>query len=473
MSKLKAASLRDRVRWLVLPLAAVLMMGCGVFDDDDDDDPVVPPAPQTAKLRVVHASPDAPPVNVVAGANNTALVSNFDYQGITPLSTLPVGSLTVTVNGILPGSTPAVLGPANLNLEANKIYTAIAADNVAELALELVAIDDTPVASGQTRVTVYHGAPAAPQVDVYVTAPGADLATATALGSFAFKQSLGPVAVANGDYRIRVTPAGTKATVVFDSGPVTLGGGDRFLVATENVLNTELGAAYSPINLAVSDGINPSVVLRDVNTPAALRVVHASPDAPAVDIVVNDDFATPLINALSYPDFTAYVTVPADSYNVKVAADADNDIVAIDADLDLTAGSVSSVLAVGELGDASIAPLVLSDSIRRIATEARVRLVHGSPSAGAVDIYVVAPGTDLATATPAFSNVPFLADTGYVSLLAGDYDIVITATGSKTAAIGPLAVSVEAGGIYTAIARDEVGGGGPLGVILLDDFAVL
>ncbi|MFZ5842478.1 MAG: DUF4397 domain-containing protein [Pseudomonadota bacterium] len=148
-----------------------------------------------------------------------------------------------------------------------------------------------------------------------------------------------------------------------------------------------------------------------------------------------------------------------------------NAIVAIAADLDLAAGSVSRVLAVGER--ASIEPLLRTDKPRRIATEARLRLVRGSPAAGAVDIYVVAPGTDRHTVTPNFGNVPFRAETGDVSLPAGDCDVVITPTGSKTAAIGPLAISVETGGIYTAIARDEVGGGGSPGVILPDDFIVL
>ncbi len=455
--------------WYLAPLLALGLAGCGLTDDDDELPTFTPPPVQNTKLRVVHASPDAPKVNVVVSGNT--LLSNVDYEAISPLTTVAAAAYSVSVNAITPTGTPTVLGPVTLSLAADKIYTALAVGSAANLALEVLAIDDVAVASGQTRVTVYHAAPNAPQVDVYVTAPTDPLTQASPLGSFAFKQSLGPVSVANADYRIRVTPAGDKNTVVFDSGTVPLAGGDLLIVATENILNTELGASYSPINLLVSSGTGNATILRDAMTPSALRVVHASPDAPAVDVVVNNDLGSPLVNALAYPDFTGYVTVPADSYNVKVVADADNSIVAINADLDLQAGAVASVLAVGNL--ANIEPLVLTDNRRRVATEARVRLVHGSPTAGPVDIYVVAPGTVLTNVTPAFSNVPFKAETGYVSLAAGAYDVVITPTGSKTAAIGPLAVNVEAGGIYTAIARDEVGGGLPLGVILLDDFVVL
>ncbi len=119
---------------------------------------------------------------------------------------------------------------------------------------------------------------------------------------------------------------------------------------------------------------------------------------------------------------------------------------------------------------ANIQPLVLVDDNRRIATEARVRIVHASPSAGNVDIYVTAPGDGIDAIDPAFADVPFLAETGYVSLAAGSYDVTVTPTGTKTAAIGPATIAVDAGGIYTAAARDEIGSGTPLGLILLDDF---
>lgn len=160
--------------------------------------------------------------------------------------------------------------------------------------------------------------------------------------------------------------------------------------------------------------------------------------------------------------------VPPATYNVKVTAANNPGLVVIDADLDL-ATEEYSVYAMDFL--ASIQPLVLVDDNRDVATEARVRIVHGSPSAGPVDIYVTAPGADLMTAQPAFTAVPFLADTSYVSLAAGSYDVTVTPAGTKTAAIGPATVQLDAAGVYTAVARDAQGGGTPLGLILLDDFA--
>jgi hypothetical protein len=198
-------------------------------------------------------------------------------------------------------------------------------------------------------------------------------------------------------------------------------------------------------------------------------LIHASPDAPAVQVVVNDNFAAPLVPSLAFPNFTPFVEVPGAKYNVKVTPVGNNGVIAINADVTLVAGTETSAYAVGPL--ASIAPLLLTDDRRRVATQAKVRIVHASPSAGNVDLYVLAPGTALAGATPAFTNVAFKADTGYVSLAAGTYEVSVTPTGSTTAAIGPVSITVANGGVYTVAARDAPGGGVPLGVIALDDLA--
>jgi hypothetical protein len=114
---------------------------------------------------------------------------------------------------------------------------------------------------------------------------------------------------------------------------------------------------------------------------------------------------------------------------------------------------------------------VTRDNDRRIATEAKLRIVHGSPAAGQVDVYLTAVGANIASLSPTYADLSFGADTGFRGFAAGSYALTITAAGSKTPAIGPLTVTLQNSGIYTAAARDAAGGGTPLGLILLDDFA--
>jgi hypothetical protein len=86
-----------------------------------------------------------------------------------------------------------------------------------------------------------------------------------------------------------------------------------------------------------------------------------------------------------------------------------------------------------------------------------------------VDVYVTAPGAALNGIDPAIKNFTFKADSGYIGLTPGKYAISLTAPGTKTIALGPLAVELDAGGIYTVLARDEIGLVGA-NVTLLDDF---
>ncbi|HMO95294.1 MAG TPA: DUF4397 domain-containing protein, partial [Tepidiformaceae bacterium] len=79
-----------------------------------------------------------------------------------------------------------------------------------------------------------------------------------------------------------------------------------------------------------------------------VRVMHASPDAPAVDIFVDGAKA---VTALAFPSNTPYVTLPAGGHNVQVfvsPSDGTGSPV-LQAILDVQAGKDYTVLAVGTL----------------------------------------------------------------------------------------------------------------------------
>ena len=442
-----------------LVICSMLVLAACDSDNNIQPEQVVPQPPATLKLQVLHGSPDAPAVNVLV--NGSEELSNVDYKVGSAQLMLDEGTYSVQVDGILPGGNATVIGPVDLDLSVDTVYTIAAVNNVAAIEPVVISQPDTAVGAGAARLFVLHGAAAAPQVDVFVTVPDADLAASAPVGTFSFKETIGPAEVAAGDYQIRVTAAGDPTAVVFDSGTVTLNDGDDLTIAA--VPSTNGGAA--PISLVALNGAG-SLEILDVNTPTSLQVIHASPDAPAVDIVVDGGVLVP---GLAFPEATGFVEVPGGIYNVSVTVAGNPGAIAIGpVDLDLIPGTRYSVFAVGEL--AAIEPLILTDDPRRVATNAKVRIVHASPTAADVDIYVTAVGADINAETPTLENVPFKANTGFLSLPAGDYDVTVTPTGTKTAAIGPATISISDGGIYTAVARDPLPGAAEFGLIVLDDF---
>ena len=442
---------------LLVVFAALALGAC-----DSDSDPIPPseiPTPESVNVQILHASADAPAVDVVVDGNT--LLSGVDFKQSSGWTTLIEGGYEIEVQGILPSGNATVIGPVTLDFDSGTRYTVAAVNSVAAIEPVVLEQPEEAVSAGAARLFVLHGSAAAPSVDVYVTAPGADLTAEAPTGTFAFKGTIGPAEVPAGDYQIRVTPEGDASTVVYDSGTVSLPEGADLVVVA--VPNTSGGPAA--INLLALDSTG-AAELFDVNTPAGLRVGHLSPDAPTVDVYANQG---ELLADVTFPAVTDILEVPPGTYTVEVSpADQYPGTVVIGpADIPLDAGTTTDVLAVNFL--ASIEPLVLSDDRRPVATNARVRIIHASPTAQDVDIYVTAPGTDINTVDPTLSAVAFKANTGYIALDAGDYDVTVTPAGTKTAAIGPATITIENGGVYTAIARDPIPGESEFGLIVLSD----
>jgi hypothetical protein len=218
--------------------------------------------------------------------------------------------------------------------------------------------------------------------------------------------------------------------------------------------------AASALTAACSDDDNDT----GPEGQARLRVVHASPDAPAVDVLVDDAAALSNVDYLTASD---YVELADGAHNVKVNA-AGTSTTVIDADVDLADGTDYTVIASGLLD--AIQPIVLEDdNSTPAAGTARVRAIHGAPSAPAVDVYVTAPGADLEAASPALSNVAFGAVADYLEVPAGDYQVRVTPAGTKTVVIDSGALTLTSGQVRTAIAVDAPGGGAPFDLLILDD----
>ncbi|NEM96741.1 DUF4397 domain-containing protein [Pontibacter burrus] len=187
-----------------------------------------------------------------------------------------------------------------------------------------------------------------------------------------------------------------------------------------------------------------------IEQKARVMVVHASPDAPGVDLFV--DNAKVNATALTFPNNTVYLDVPAGSRNIKVNATGTTTSV-IDGNITFQNNRNYTIFAAGSLGSNNIEPLVLEDDLTApTAGNAKVRFVHLSPDAPAVDIVNVTTPNEAVL----FNAQSFRQASGFVSVPAGSYDLEVRLDADNTAVLSLNDINLQDGKIYTIFARGFV-----------------
>ena len=469
----------------VVGLAATLALsGCG--DSDNDDDPV-----NQGSIRILHTSPDAPPVNIKL--DGTVAISDLDYTESSGYVSVDAGTYDIAVDGIIPGGNLEVISVPGFTVAANDRTTVIAADVVASITPLVVSDSNATPAADEVALRVVHASPAAAAivaaVDVYVTSPGDNINAASPSLSFAFKEDVDAGALPAGLVQIRATAKGSKE-VVFDSGPVDLTpfAGSKLLIAAIDTTNATEQAG-SPVKLLVATD-TARVILLDVGTNAGARVVHVSPDADAVAGPVEvfaSSAALPvspfeLIDAFSYlgvvPGVDTLAGVPGGDYVFDVAPDTDmiGDSVFTSDSVTLMQGSEYTVVAAGRVaGMPAFNLLFTEENLRPVATQASVKVIHAAPAAGTVQVYVTPAGAftvmDVESGMagdPLLPAFAFADITGDVPVAPANYDIRVVAGG--VVAINVENFNLAAGSVSTLIAygpNEPAGAPTDFGVIVL------
>jgi uncharacterized protein DUF4397 len=197
---------------------------------------------------------------------------------------------------------------------------------------------------------------------------------------------------------------------------------------------------------------------------ARLRILHASPDAPNLDLLVDKQLVVP---NLPYEDASAYLNVESGTRQVRVQV-AGTSTILIDAAPVLDDGKDYTIIAANLL--AQIEPLLITDdNTPPPSGKFKIRFIHASPSAGNVDVYVTVPNLDITALSPNLPGVSFKQFSDYFVLDSGDFQIRVTPAGNKIPFIDTGALTFGAGFIRTAVVLDKTGGGGPLELKLLSD----
>ena len=183
---------------------------------------------------------------------------------------------------------------------------------------------------------------------------------------------------------------------------------------------------------------------------AWVRVVHASPDAPNVDVWVD---GSKVLTDVPFTAVSDYLELAPGEYNIQVVETGTTSPAVIDANLTFEGGMAYTIAATGKLADSTFGPVVLTDDLTTVDGMSKLRVFHASPSAPASVDVAVTDGPILV------EGLAYPEATGYLTVDPGTYALEIRAAGDTAAAL-TLSATLEGGKNYTAIAMD----GGDAGV---------
>ncbi|MEA3484466.1 MAG: DUF4397 domain-containing protein [Pseudomonadota bacterium] len=431
-------------------VAALGLAACG-----SDSDTI-----EYSNLQAVHTSSDAPLANV--WINDKSSLTGVDYGMGSGYMKLREGMNSIQVDVQLPGDeTATVIPKTELDLDSDLNYNVFVvgdADGSPNPVEPLVVTRsaDSMADANSLDVQVVHAASGVPAVDLYVTEPGADLASATPLMNLAYKASTDVLNIPAGEYQVRLA---VGDSVAFDSGTISLAANSNLTIAA---ISTGDSNSTSPVKLLVLDGSGSSII-EDMGSQAEVRVGHLVDGAPIVDVNVNGAAFGPFAD-IAFKEIRGYLDLDVGAYDIDVYVDGTTTNPIIDVDGLMVAGGMDySVYAVGVVSPAiDIEPLVVEDMRRAVATSATLNVTHAAanPVAEMVDIYLTtSAGID--GSDPTIANFAYKDSVQGLYVAEGTYYVTVTVAGDpSTVAVDSAPVNVMNGVVYQVVAIDDGNNGG-------------
>lgn len=198
------------------------------------------------------------------------------------------------------------------------------------------------------------------------------------------------------------------------------------------------------------------------NGNVQLRFVNTSPGESSVDFSLDGSIAA---SAIAYGTGSSYQSTVPGSRHLQVYPSGTTNVI-IDQTINLSSGTEYSLIAINFSSQISTT-LLSDDNSTPTSGNMKLRIVNASPGLGAVDVYVVSPGTDLNTATPSVRSLAFESSSGYLVESAGSWQIIFTSPGQKTALLNTGTLTFTSSQIRTLVTLNATVGG--YTTTLLDD----
>jgi hypothetical protein len=417
-----------------LVLSVTLLPGTRVAGAQEDE--------ADAIITVVHASPDAPAVDVVV--DGLTIAEGLEFGNF--VDGVPVSGGEHDVQVIPAGeAASSALIDESFEVDSGQAYQLAVANLLAELELRTYQsnLDDLP--DGEARVRLINLVAGSDELDL-VQVGGDEWFDAVAFGDASDHRN-----VEAGSYELDLRPNDSETSLVSASALTIDAKTEVTLIALGNQAEGTAGEiALLPLAVLVDAPCGPHLGISDSGEDACVRIVHAAVDAPEVDVYVEDGLVA---EALAAGAATEFIALPAgEGRSVKlVPAGGSIDDNLVESSVDFSGGVATDIVVGGSVDDLK----VINDTIDLSpisADQARLRVVHVSPDAGGVSIV-------LNEGEPTFEGIGFESFTDAVILDADTYDVQVIQDDGDNVLFRSEELTLEAGMVYDLIAAGSVDNG--------------
>lgn len=431
-------------RWLVLaPFLAFLLGAMALL-----------PATRTvyaqdtttaSTVRFVHAYAGGDPIDIYIDGD--LMVEALPYGTATVYTSMEPGDYQLQVVGTgFPLSDALV--DREFSVDEGAAYSVVIGGGGDEIDGQVYEVDLDAVEEGMARFRILNASPDMGDIDVELGVGDADGMNITP----GFDGNIGVSGVGYlGDQGYQEVDAGTYDLIVrhVDSDESAMDVADidleRGKVYDLIVMGQEANGSLSLLPL-ITPVSRPCSELLGVGaaTDACVRLIHASPDAGAVDIYVGDD---PIIQNLSYGEATAFAALNDDDGRIRVVPAGEGwDAAVLDETFGFGTAQAYEVSVLGSLlnDDDDEGLRLRQDEIDLTPLppgQTRVRVVNALTNADGIDLIVNA-------GDPLFDDVSFGDAEGYEVLDAGTYDLGVDSNDETDAIVATQSVQMDEGVAY-------------------------
>jgi hypothetical protein len=366
-------------------LSGLLVSGCGGNNSDDFVD--------TAFIypRAVHAMVDSPVQTFSIGPSR--FVSDIGYGNVSAFSAFASFDTSVDIRGRLADLSRFEIDTIEgLTFQTGFEYTFITAGFVD--APETFMISKQRIRRPFTEIYIQfaHAATLQDDLEIYLTAPGEDLANATPYATLGRTEYTSSEPIPEGEYQIRVFRA-SDGEQIYDSdvlqffrdpnAPEDRGGRDWFFCLLDTV-----DTIMWPVKGLLTDGLN-SFSVAGAGAVSSLRARNVAAGLGTVDVLLDGDASDPLASGLSYLESSDHRALVPDAYLATATPAGQPSDVLLESTVLTSSGAEEAFYLI----DSETQPfgLLQLEDRRSVITEGRLGIVLAAPENQVVSIYVAYP----------------------------------------------------------------------------------